>query len=143
MRDILDNFVGLLLAQGKVVARGIELADHIDKRINGKGIMLAAHTKVRHLLGRAFVLALEQVGLVEHLARVAQEGLAFLGHNDALVGALKDMHTHLVFEIANRRGNRGLRHKEPARGLGDATAFGNLNNISELLKLHSLLPRRS
>ena len=28
--------------------------------------MLAAHTKVRHLLGRAFVLALEQVGLVEH-----------------------------------------------------------------------------
>ena len=74
MRDVLDNLVGLLLAQGKVVARGIELADHIDKCINGKGIMLAAHTKVRHLLGRAFVLALEQVGLVEHLARVAQEG---------------------------------------------------------------------
>ena len=101
MRDVLDNLVGLLLAQGKVVARGIELADHIDKCINGKGIMLAAHTKVRHLLGRAFVLALEQVGLVEHLARVAQEGLAFLGHNDAFVGALKDVYTHLVFEIAN------------------------------------------
>ena len=59
MRDILDNLVGLLLAQGKVVTRGIELADHVYKRVNGKGIMLAAHTKVRHLLGRAFVLALE------------------------------------------------------------------------------------
>ena len=105
--------------------------------------MLAAHTKVRHLLGCALVLALEQVGLVEHLARVAQEGLALLGHNDTLVGALKDMHTHLVFEIADRRGNRRLRHKESARGLGDAAAFGNFDDISELLKLHSALPRRS
>ena len=59
MRDVLDNLVSLLLAQGKVVARGIELTDHIDKRVNGKGIMLAAHTKVRHLLGCALVLALE------------------------------------------------------------------------------------
>ena len=143
MRDVLDNLVSLLLAQGKVIARGIELTDYIDKRINGKGIMLAAHAKVRHLLGRALVLVLEQVGLVEYLARVAQEGLAFLGHNDALVGALKDVHTHLVFEIANRRGNRRLRHKEPARGLGDAAAFGNFDDIPELLKLHSLLPRRS
>ena len=134
--------MSLLLAQGEVVTRGIELADHIDKRINGKGIMLAAHTKVRHLLGRTFVLALEQVGLVEHLARVPQEGLAFLGHNDTLVGALKDMHTHLVFEIADRRGNRRLRHKEPARGLGDAAAFGNFDDISELLELHGFLPRR-
>ena len=143
MRDILDNLVSLLLAQGEVVTRGIELADHVDKRVDGKGIMLAAHTKVRHLLGRALVLAFEQIGLVEHLSRIGQEGLALLGHNDALVGALKDVHAHLVFEIANRCGNRRLRHKEPARGLGDAAAFGNLNNIPELLKLHGFLPRRS
>ena len=143
MRDILDNLVSLLLAQGEVVTRGIELADHVDKRVDGKGIMLAAHTKVRHLLGCALVLALEQVGLVEYLARIAQEGLALLGHNDTLVGALKDMHTHLVFEIADRCGNRRLRHKEPARGLGNAAAFGNFDDISELLKLHSFLPRRS
>ena len=143
MRDVLDNLVSLLLAQGKVVARGIELTDHIDKRVDGKGIMLAAHTKVRHLLGLALVLAFEQIRLVEHLARVAQEGLALLGHNDTLVGALKDMHTHLVFEIADRRSNRRLRHKKPARGLGDAAAFGNFDDIPELLKLHSFLPRRS
>ena len=139
MRDILDNLVSLLLAQGEVVTRGIELADHVDKRVDGKGIMLAAHTKVRHLLGCALVLALEQVGLVEYLARIAQEGLAFLGHNDALVGALKDVHTHLVFEIANRRGNRRLRHKETARGFGNAAAFGNFDDISELLELHGCL----
>ena len=139
MRDVLDNLVSLLLAQGKVVARGIELTDHIDKRVDGKGIMLAAHTKVRHLLGLALVLAFEQIRLVEHLSRVAQEGLAFLGHNDALVGALKDVHTHLVFEIADRRGNRRLRHKEPARGLGNAAAFGNFDDISELLELHGCL----
>ena len=60
---------------------------------------------MRHLLGRAFVLVLEQVGLIEHLARVAQEGFALLGHNDALVGALKNMHAHLIFEVANRRGD--------------------------------------
>lgn len=143
MRDVLDNLVSLLLAQGKVIARGIELAEHVDKRVDGKGIMLAAHAKVRHLLGRALVLAFEQIGLVEHLARVAQEGLALLGHNDTLVGALKDMHTHLVFEIADRRGNRRLRHKESARGLGDAAAFGNFDDISELLELHSALLRRS
>ena len=143
MRDVLDNLVSLLLAQGKVVARGIELTDHIDKRVDGKGIMLAAHTKVRHLLGLSLVLTFEQIGLVKHLSRVAQEGLAFLGHNDALVGALKDVHAHLVFEIANRCGNRRLRHKEPARGLGDAAAFGNFDDIPELLKLHSFLPRRS
>ena len=71
MRDVLDNLVGLFLAQGKVVTRGIKLTNHIDKRINGKGIMLAAHAKMRHLLGCALVLALEQVGLVEYLARVA------------------------------------------------------------------------
>ncbi len=105
--------------------------------------MLTAYAKVRHLLGCALVLALEQVGLVEHLARIAQEGLAFLGHNDALVSALKDMHTHLVFEIANRRGNRRLRHKEPARCLGDAATFGNLYHVPELLEFHGFLPRRS
>ncbi|CDA35395.1 unknown [Collinsella sp. CAG:166] len=143
VRDILDNLVSLLLAQGKVVARGIELADYVNKCVNGKGIMLTAHTKVWHLLGRALVLAFEQIGLIEHLSRVAQEGLALLGHNDTLVGALKDMHTHLVFEIADRCGNRRLRHKEPARGLGNAAAFGNFDDISELLKLHSFLPRRS
>ena len=103
MRDVLDNLVSLLLAQGKVVARGIELTDHIDKRVNGKGIMLATHAKVRHLLGLALVLAFEQIRLVEHLTRVAQEGLALLGHNDTLVGALKDVHTHLVFEAATQR----------------------------------------
>ena len=139
MRNILDNLVSLLLAQGEVVTRGIELANHVDKRVDGKGIMLAAHTKVRHLLGCALVLTFEQVGLVEYLARIAQEGLAFLGHNDALVGALKDVHTHLVFEIANRRGNRRLRHKETARGLGNAAAFGNFDDISELLELHGCL----
>ena len=143
MRDVLDNLVSLLLAQGKVVARGIELTDHIDKRVDGKGVMLAAHAKMRHLLGCSFVLTLEQISLIEHLARIAQEGLALLGHNDALVGALKDMHAHLVFEIANRRGNRRLRHIEATRGLGDAATFGNLYNVPELLKLHGFLPRRS
>ena len=107
MRDILDNFVGLLLAQGKVVARGIELADYIDKRINGKGIMLAAHTKVRHLLGRAFILALEQVGLVEHLAGVGQEFRAVHGQGDALRGAGEDLDAQLVLQFADKLGAHG------------------------------------
>ena len=102
VRNVFDNLVGLLLAQGKIVARGIELADHVDKRIDGKGIMLAAHAKMRHLLGRTFIFVLEQIGLIEHLARVAQKGLTLLGHDNALVGALKDVHAHLVFELADR-----------------------------------------
>ena len=143
VRDLVDDVLRAGLTDRELVLVGLDGVDHLDERLDGEHVVLRGHGAQLLARLRVLVALLKQVGLVEHLARVAQEGLALLGHNDTLVGALKDMHTHLVFEIADRRGNRRLRHKEPARGLGDAAAFGNFDDISELLKLHSALPRRS
>ncbi len=76
MGDIFDNLVSLLLAQGKVVARGIELADHVNKRVHRERIVLARHAEVRHALRGIFVFVLKQFRLFEHLTCIAQEGFA-------------------------------------------------------------------
>ena len=136
MGDILDDLVGLLLADREVVARGIERADHVDKGVDGKRVVLAAHAEVRHLLDVAFVAVLHEVGLFEHLARVTQKRLALLRHHDAAVRSLEDSDAHLDLQIAQRARDGWLRHIEPARGLGDAAALGDADGIDELLQFH-------
>ena len=58
MRDILDNLVSLLLAQGEVVTRGIELADHVDKRVDGKGIMPVCSGVISHELNGPGIISI-------------------------------------------------------------------------------------
>ncbi len=70
MRDVLDNLVRLFLAQGKVVARSIKLTNHVDKRIDRKRVVLTRDREMRHLARLAAVAFLEQINLLEHLARI-------------------------------------------------------------------------
>lgn len=41
MGDVLDDLVRLLLAQGELVARGVERANHVHERVDGEGVVLA------------------------------------------------------------------------------------------------------
>ena len=140
MRDVLDNLVRLLLAQGEVVARGVKLAYHVDERVYRKRVVLARHAEVRHATLVGLVLAFEQLGLLDDLAGIAQKSRALLGDRHAFVGALEDMHPHLALQLADGRRDGGLSHKEPACRLGDATALGDLRCIYKLLEFHRTWP---
>ena len=59
VRDVLDDLVRLFLAQGKVVARGVKLPNHVDKRIDRKRVVLARDREVRHLARLATIALLE------------------------------------------------------------------------------------
>ena len=140
VRDILDDLVRLLLAQGEVVARGVKLAYHIDERVHRKRVVLARHAEMWHATLVGLVLAFEQLGLLDDLAGIAQKRRALLGDRHALVCALEDMHAHLAFQLADSRRDGGLRHKKPACRLGDATALGDLRCIYKLLEFHRTWP---
>ena len=114
VRDVLDDFVGLLLAQGKVVVHGIKLPDHIDKCVDRKGIMLARNREVRHLARLATIALLEQIDLLEDLACISQKGLALLGHHHALVGTLENSDPHLSLKVTNGSRDGWLRDKQTA-----------------------------
>ena len=140
--DIFDNLVRLLLAKREIVARGIELANHVDERVYRERIVLARHAEMGHALRRILVFALEQLGLLEHLARVAQESFALFRNHHALVRAVENMHVHFLLKIVNRARDRRLRNVQPARGLGNAAAFRDFRDINELLEFHGRAFRR-
>ena len=140
MRDVLDDLVRLLLAQGEVVARGVKLAYHVDERVYRKRIVLARHAEVRGATLVGLVLAFEQLCLLDDLAGIAQKRRPLLGDGHALVGALEDAHTHLAFQLADGRRDGGLSHKKPACRLSHAAALGDLRCIHKLLEFHEAWP---
>ena len=137
---VVDDLVRLLLAQGEIVTVCVELPDDVDEGVHRKRVVLARHAEMRGRLGRALVAALKQVGLLEHLAGVAQKRLALLGERHALARAVEDLHAHLAFQVAHRRRDAGLRHEEPPRRLGDVAALRHLHRPRELLQLHAPTP---
>ena len=104
--------------------------------------MLARHAKMGHALRRILVFALEQLGLLEHLARVAKESFALFRNCHALVRAVENMHVHFLLKVVNRARDRRLRNVQPARGLGNAAAFRDFRDINELLQFHGRTFRR-
>ena len=109
MGDVLDDLVRLLLAQGEFVPGGVERADHVHEGVHGEGVVLARDGEARHGPGVALVALFEEVGLLEHLAGVAEERLA-----------LRD--AHFALQVAYGGGHARLRHEEPPRRLGHAAA---------------------
>ena len=140
--DIFDNLVRLFLAKCEIVARGIELANHVDERVHRERIVLARHAEMGHALRRILVFALEQLGLLEHLARVTQEGFTLFRNHHALIRAVENMHVHFLLKVVNRARDRRLRNVQPARGLGNAAAFRDFRDINELLEFHERAFRR-
>ena len=129
MGDVFDNLVRLLLAKREIVARGIELANHVDERVHRERIVLARHAEVRYALCGIFVFALKQFRLFEHLTCIAQEGFALFRNYHALIRAVENMHVHFLLKVVNRARDRGLRNVQPARGLGNAAAFRDFRRV--------------
>ena len=132
-RDVLDNLVRLLLAQGEIVAEGVELAYDVDKRVNGERIMLAGDGEVGDLLRLSLVFLLQKVSLFEHLPGVSQERLTLRCHHDTFVRALEDDDAHLVLQIADCGGDGRLRHEQAPRRLGDVAHLGDFHDVFQLL----------
>ena len=136
MGDVLDDLVRLLLAQGELVARGVERADHVHERVDGEGVVLARDGEAGHGLGVAFVTLLEQVRLFEDLAGVAEERLALGGGHHSLARPVEHGDPHLALQVAHGGGHARLRHEQAPCRLGDAAARGHLDDVSELLEFH-------
>ncbi len=135
-RHVVYDFVRFFLADSEIVTIRVELPDDVHEGVHRERVVLARHAEVRRGVGRALVAALEQVGLLEHLAGVAQEGLALLGERHALARAVEDLHAHLALQVAHRRRDAGLRHEEPPCRLGHVAALRHLHRPRELLQLH-------
>ncbi len=135
-RHVVYDLVRFLFSDSEIVTIRVELPDDVDEGVHCERVVLARHAEVRRGVGRALVAALEQVGLLEHLAGVAQEGLALLGERHALARAVEDLHAHLALQVAHGCRDAGLRHEEPARRLGDVAALRHLHRPRELLQLH-------
>lgn len=136
MGDVLDDLVRLFLAQGELVAAGVKGADHVHKSVDGKRVVLAGDSEAGHGLGVALEALFKQVRLLEHLPGVAEEGLPLGGGHHALARPLKHRDAHFALQVAHGGGHAWLRYKEPACGLRDAAACGDLDDISELLEFH-------
>ena len=135
-RDVLDNLVRLFLAQGEIVAEGVELAYDVDKRVDGEGIMLAGDGKVGDLLRLALVLLLQKVGLFEYLPGVSQKRLTLRCHHDAFVRALEDDDAHLSLQVVDCGGDGRLGHEQAPRRLGDVAHLGDFRDVFQLLQFH-------
>ena len=135
-RNVLDDLVRLLLAQGEVVAEGVELAYDVDKRVDGERIMLTGDGEVGDLLRLALVFLLQKVGLLEHLPGISQKRLTLRRHHDALVRAFEDDDAHLVLQVADRGGDGRLRHEQASRRLSDVAHFGDFHDVFQLLQFH-------
>ena len=135
-RDVLDDLVRLFLAQGEIVAEGVELAYDVDKRVDGEGIMLAGDGKVGDLLRLALVLLLQKVGLFEHLSGVSQKRLTLRCHHDAFVRALEDDDAHLSLQVVDCGGDGRLGHEQAPRRLGDVANLGDFRDVFQLLQFH-------
>ena len=137
---VVDDALRRALAQRELVALAADLADELDEGVDHEGVVLArdgedaAHRRV------ADVAALEQVGLLDDLAGVAEEARALLGERDASRRAVEDRDAHLGLELAHGLREARLRDEEALGRLGDRPRVGDLDGVPELRERHVLLP---
>ena len=131
--DVVNDFVCLRFAEGKIVARATEFADDIDKCIHRKGIMLAAHGKDGVAALAAFVAVFEEARLFYNLSCVREEFIAFVCDGDAFIGAVEYGDVQLAFEFMDRGGKARLRNKYSFGGFGDISRVCNGDGVFKLL----------
>ena len=130
---ILNDLVGLRLSQREVVAVAAPLPDQVHKGVHRKGIVLGRHTKGLLTHRVALVAAFQQRRLLQNLASVRQEHLAFFGHDHALIGAVEQGQVHFALQLLNGGTQAGLGHKQRLGRPADGTALRHLDHIFQLL----------
>ena len=131
--DVVNDFVCLRLAEGEVVAGAAEFADDIDERVDGKGIVLAAHGKDGVAALAAFVAVFEEGRLLHDLSCVREEFVAFVCNGHAFVGAVENCYAHFFFEFVDGGGETRLRDKHSLGGFGDVSRVCNGDGVFKLL----------
>ena len=131
--DVINDFVCLRFAEGKVVAGAAEFTDDIDECVHRKGIVLAAHRKDGVAALAAFVAVFKEGRLLHDLSCIREEFVAFVCDGDALIGAVEYGDVQLAFEFVNRRGKARLRDKYSLGGFGNISRVCNGNGVFKLL----------
>ena len=103
LRHILNQLIRLRLADTEIVLFSAVLADQIDKRLNGKGIVLGGNTELAFLRHSAKIALLDQVCLLDHLSRIPQKFFPVRGNHHALVRAGKQGKSNLMLQFLDRR----------------------------------------
>ena len=124
------------LAQRELVAVAVIFAHERDERVHHEGVMLGGDAEHAADAVGALVFAFQKVGLLDDLAGAREEAHALLGGDDAGARAREDGDVHLAFKLRDRLGKAGLRDEELVRRCGERPGFGDLDDVSELLKFH-------
>ena len=136
--DVANDLAGTGLAEREVVGIGLAGVDDVDEGLHGEGVVLGGDGKARApVVGRLVDEALaEQVGLLDDLARIAEQLGAFGREREAAVGAQEDAHAKFGLEVLDRHGERGLRHIEFVGRCVEGARLGDLDEIAQLLQCH-------
>ncbi len=136
-RYVVDYLARDRLAQCEVVSRGIAFLHDLHERLDGEGVVLAGDGELRFPHRLARVLLLDPRGVVENLPRRGEELLALPRDGDAARRPREDGGAELLFERANRLGERRLRDEDAPRGFADAAVRRHCVCILELLECHA------
>ena len=85
----------------------------------------------RAMLG---IAALEHVGLLDYLARVAQKLGAVVGKRHAAIAARENGNAQLLLKVFDGRGQVRLRREQLARGGVDGAVFRDGDKVAKLLQ---------
>ena len=89
------------------------------------------------------IAALEHVGLLDYLARVAQKLGAVVGQRHAAIAARENGDAQLLLEVFDGRGKVRLRREQLARGGIDGAVFRDGDKVAKLLQCgHRVFPLR-
>ncbi|MPM85136.1 hypothetical protein SDC9_132213 [bioreactor metagenome] len=127
--DGLHNIMGLRFPHGQLIFVGVGFADHADKGVHRKGVMLGRDAE--HPAGRllAEIPPLQKIRLLNHLPGIAQKFHAVLRQGHALGGPGEQLHAGFGFQLLDGAGQAGLRQKKIVRRLADGTAVHRFNKI--------------
>ena len=107
-----------------------------DRRVGGPG------DADRQLADFALVQPRRQVGRVGGLGqddpRLLHEHAAGFGELDLALGAVKELHLQLFFELADLVAERRLAQMQPFRGAAEVQRVGQHDDVAEVPQLHAL-----
>ena len=108
MGDILDDLIGLGLADSEIVLFSAVLVKQFDEGFNGERIVLGGDAELVLDRSSSKVSLLDQTGLLDDLSGISEKFFSLGGDENALIGALKNRDAKFVFQFVNRGGQTGL-----------------------------------
>ena len=133
---VVDDLAGAALAQDEFVIVSLALLHHVHERLHAERVVLRGHGQPQ--VGGAFigVAHLQHVGLLDHLARVAQKLGAVVGQRHTAVAAREHGDAQLLLQLLDGGGQVRLRGVEVLGGGVDGAVLGNGDEVAKLLKGH-------